>query len=62
MFYPCSGNEPEFDDIQLLDAAGNVVNPRILASECFANWYVSTHGGSWRHAPDESAPLTIEGE
>lgn len=61
-FYPCTGNEPEFDDIQFLDAAGNVTNPRVRASECFANWYVSQMGGSWRHTPVEPAPSTAEGE
>lgn len=55
-YYPCSGNEPVFDDIQLLDADGNIVNQAIIASECFANWWCSWNGGSWRHRPVDSPP------
>lgn len=51
--YPCSGNEPIFTDIQLLDYDGNIINYGIVASECFAAWYCSFNNCTWRHAPTE---------
>lgn len=58
MDYPCTGNEPVFDDIELIDGAGNVVNT-IVASECFAGWYAPQIGCTWRHrAPPEPDPVT----
>jgi len=49
-YYPCTGNEPVFYDIELLDAEGNVVNT-IVSSECFAAWYAPQVGYTWRHRP-----------
>lgn len=53
-YYPCSGNEEVFNDIELIDVQGKVVN-RIVASECFARWYAPQIGCTWRHTPKAKA-------
>lgn len=52
--YPCTGDEEVFDDVELLDADGNVVN-RIVASACFAEYYCTVFGGTWRRKPPEDS-------
>jgi hypothetical protein len=51
--YPCTGQEEVFNDVQILDADGSVVNT-IVASACFADYYCHVFGGSWRRKEAES--------
>ena len=43
-------SEQVFNDIELLDESGVVYNT-IIATESYAEHYVATHGGTWRHRP-----------
>lgn len=58
--YTSVENETVFDDIQLLDDSGNVINQSIVAPESFAAWWCSWNGGSWRHRPADSVAQATE--